>query len=487
MDCLKCGASIPEENAVYCGECGARLDGKKVCPSCEGLIDEKYAYCIYCGARADGKEPCKGCGTYFDGAFCSNCGTPAQVKKSVSAPVKASAAKTEEKPKNPVWKTIFAWIRSGAGLACVCFALIFVFLIGYDLSARALGETVGSMAAAEDKKLWYFFGDVYKELKDFKQAGAFKSDIPAAGLTIYAIMGTVLSAATLLGVVGCAIPAIIGFVKFATTRVENNGAKWGVRAALVYIGGAFAMYALDAIMMEMSVSGESVKAILLMDDATKAGIAICIVFLAIYAAGNLVRKGKEWKSGKTIAKFVLTACAAAFAIIVIAVDKSGLVGFKMTESGSVIEYALAQQYSNIMLVTIAEGAGVAFYNNNLGLISTSFAFSLVQQIMLIATIACAAILLLKGIFSTEENVKGKMCLSILLLVFAVVQMVSGIVCQNSMNQLMVNMANSAGSDLVEYNLVLGAAIVTVVFAVLNLGVQIASKVVEKKETVAEIE
>ncbi len=480
MECLKCGATVVEENAVYCCECGARLDGKKACPSCGEFIEEKYAYCVYCGARADGKSACPNCGAYHAGAFCPDCGASLQAKK----PVQKAAAKataTQSGNKSGVWEKVFAWIRSGAGIACTLFALIFVFLIGYTMKVTGSEDVMQSLGSSsmEDKNLFYYFGDAYKEIADMKNAAIFESSIPVTSAYIYAILGTLISALSIVGVVGFAIPAIIGFVKFAMSGEENHCAKWGVRSALAFLGGAAAMYTLDVMNMSLSYAGESGNAQVAYNGATKAGIALCIVFLAIYAVGNLVRKGKEWKSGKAIAFYVLTVCSAAFAIVVLAVDKSGFVGSKIIVAGeTLLSGTFSQFYNNTMLISMSELAGGAeFYNSNLGTISTSFAFSIVQQVLLIATVVCAVMLIGKFAFDTEDK-KSAMWLSICLVIFAVAQLVCGIVCQSCFHGVIVEL--EGGGDSLKCKLQLGKAIVAAVFALLNLGVQIARNAVAKK-------
>ena len=39
MECKKCSAVNPEE-AVFCRNCGKRLDGKVSCPACDAMNDE---------------------------------------------------------------------------------------------------------------------------------------------------------------------------------------------------------------------------------------------------------------------------------------------------------------------------------------------------------------------------------------------------------------------------------------------------------------
>ncbi len=541
MECLKCGATVVEENAVYCCACGARLDGKKDCPACGEQIDVSSTYCVYCGALTECKdESTKQEGvvgkrkegyflvryyniirfllTFFFGwigSFVINhtrlkpqgwksrtCayfflapltgGIYGLVASVANLTFKASADgnvgyfstnKIVEKPKKEI--DVFAWIRSGAGLACALFALIFVFLIGYTMQVTGSKQLIEMFGATEESKnLFHYFGDAYKDIADIKDAKMFESQIPVTAAYIYAILGTVISALTIVGVVGFAVPAIIGFVKFAMGGEENNGAKWGVRSALVFLGGAAAMYTLDVMNMRLSYAGVRCNAQVAYNGATKAGIILCIIFLAIYAVGNLIRKGKGWKSGKTIAFYALTVCAAAFAIVVFAVDKSGFVGSKIIVAGeTLLSGTFSQFYNNVMLVSMAElTAGAEFYNEHVATISTSFAFSIAQQVLLMATLVCGVALIGKYACNTEDK-KSALWLSICLAVFAVAQLVCGIICQSSFHTVIIEMA--AAGDMLKCKLQLGKAIVAVVFALLNLGVQIAQKaVVKNREEIA---
>ena len=73
MECKKCGAMLPEDGK-FCPMCGARADGKKICPSCRQSVAEEAVYCTYCGKRLDGKNVCAACGTAYAGNFCPQCG-----------------------------------------------------------------------------------------------------------------------------------------------------------------------------------------------------------------------------------------------------------------------------------------------------------------------------------------------------------------------------------------------------------------------------
>ncbi|MDE6075636.1 MAG: zinc ribbon domain-containing protein, partial [Clostridia bacterium] len=54
MQCKFCG-TVNSDDAVYCKNCGKRLDGKKNCPACGTVIDVDSVYCNACGTRVDGK------------------------------------------------------------------------------------------------------------------------------------------------------------------------------------------------------------------------------------------------------------------------------------------------------------------------------------------------------------------------------------------------------------------------------------------------
>ena len=49
MKCYKCQFENPNESS-YCMNCGARLDGKIMCPTCRTLVEKDETKCPKCGS-----------------------------------------------------------------------------------------------------------------------------------------------------------------------------------------------------------------------------------------------------------------------------------------------------------------------------------------------------------------------------------------------------------------------------------------------------
>ena len=101
MECKKCSAVNPEE-AVFCRNCGKRLDGKVSCPACDAMNDEDSNFCIHCGTKLSNKSICPSCNTVYEGNFCPACGktAPAQpqtrahkAKQTVTPPAACATSK----------------------------------------------------------------------------------------------------------------------------------------------------------------------------------------------------------------------------------------------------------------------------------------------------------------------------------------------------------------------------------------------------------
>lgn len=141
MECKKCGAMLPEDGK-FCPMCGARADGKKVCPSCRQSVAEEAVYCTYCGKRLDGKNVCAACGTAYAGNFCPQCGAAESSRPSV--PVCAAPARSAVKPSN--WKRVVDIVKSSVFLGGVFILFVCCFFIGIGGTVSATGPILPKSA-----------------------------------------------------------------------------------------------------------------------------------------------------------------------------------------------------------------------------------------------------------------------------------------------------------------------------------------------------
>ena len=52
MKCKNCGAEL-QDGAVFCRECGTKVDKKKFCRECGSELAEGVKFCPNCGAKID--------------------------------------------------------------------------------------------------------------------------------------------------------------------------------------------------------------------------------------------------------------------------------------------------------------------------------------------------------------------------------------------------------------------------------------------------
>lgn len=136
MICNKCGAENGE-GTVFCGTCGARLDGKIKCPTCGKYIDPSNVYCPECGARTDGKKPCPKCGTPVKNEqFCPTCGFSLKKPQPVNTAPTKKPDECEKKilqgdEKRNFLRSLGGWMMFASLIGAVVYllmSLVFVFM-----------------------------------------------------------------------------------------------------------------------------------------------------------------------------------------------------------------------------------------------------------------------------------------------------------------------------------------------------------------------
>lgn len=217
MVCKNCGATLIDE-AVFCNNCGTRVDGKKPCKKCGRLNDENNTFCIFCGERIDGKQTCSFCGATVEGKFCPHCGN-----KVGTTPTKQSALKNQpqQKEKPSFFNKLFGHIGQGSLILGVLLALIFVCFIGIRVSY----VEEGTIVARGKESLFYFFGKYYKAVRAIKNSLNTTTRLEIINITqlvVYGVTGTIIGAATLLCTFGFGIVAIVRYILWVTGKSEKK-------------------------------------------------------------------------------------------------------------------------------------------------------------------------------------------------------------------------------------------------------------------------
>ena len=481
MICKKCGKETLVDGAVYCATCGSRLDGKIQCNNCQQFNDENNAFCVFCGTRIDGKTVCKGCGELVDGAFCARCGTPV-------VPVSNSVDKKERQPVNPnkqrLWDKIFGLATGGVALAGAAFALIFVFFIGFGMKVlgnqQGVGQISGLTSTPESMNIFYFFGDAYKEIAEMKRslemAEVLCADMLIGNMYVYAVICTILAAATIGCVVGFAIPAIISYVKYATGKTEKINSKWAILTIVSFIAGVAMLYAQNYLSVDVYAQDyeyyETIyaKITLTPNALTMTGLVLCIVFASLWLVGKMVSFGGKWKEKAFIKQMVCTAISVGLVSALLAVWQHVTLGTKMLFEGEEEVYALTtifapatnNTYFLSMAESLLEGNKIYTYEPNL------LAFYACNIVMMFVSIG-GTIGVVGCLKTKSSTLEGKeytgLIFSIITFVFMVAALILLIVMQANMEKIIeVGME----TDSVKFTYQYGGCIAALILAGLNL-------------------
>ncbi len=292
MLCKKCGKEAVE-GAIFCGDCGGRLDGKIACISCGKLNEDVNAYCNFCGARIDGKTTCKNCGTAYESKFCPTCGQQAAATSKVCEEKQPASSES-------LLKKICKIVGGASVMLGVFFSMLFVFFVGLELSQSTGG-------ALEKIDIFYFFGDAYKEIDELATGSMldwFALRTESYHL-LYCIVGTVLSSLTLLSVVSFGTVAIVKYALSWAKKTEDKSHGWAIATIVSFLAGTALFYAYNAATVGISgsslgaLAGQAAETSTSFNGGAIAGIVLSAVALGVGLIFRYVRVGGGvWKGSK---------------------------------------------------------------------------------------------------------------------------------------------------------------------------------------------
>ncbi len=458
MICNTCGAENPEE-AVYCMQCGNRLDGKKVCPKCGGLVDGAANFCMICGYRFSAPAT----------AITPPSPTtlPADALAAAPVPVFEAVPADDAPAEAPNKKSVFniLGICGGAmALVSVFFSLIFVFCIGLSLTNGRTSE--GNMM------IYDYFYKVYDNIGAVLSMYTKDTGPLEASLYTPAVICTIVASLAFL-----AVPTFTAFAGVFFAKQMRDGKKrpffvCAVAAYASFLVAACTIYAFSS----AGVGGSSLSSSLASSEisfsfngATTAGIALGGVFLGLATALLAASRGKEFVKPKTI---VTTAIALVCIIPIV-------LGFLFTKQPQITAtYASGSSdvYIDINAITACSVIGIMYINNVQ--LATPFGeltvavLAAILQICILVLLAVVFIRTLRAI--AQEKKSSGIVLSAVLSGASILNLVLNIVFPFLFDSYVFQDSTS----VLSYSYV--APIVVLIMAQLILIASIANKIVGKK-------
>ncbi|MCD8200458.1 MAG: zinc ribbon domain-containing protein [Clostridia bacterium] len=415
--CKHCGTEN-DDTAVFCKDCGKRVDGNTVCPTC-GKMTEDDTFCIYCGNPLDGRKKCVRCGTLFEGFYCTECGLPAGGKKAVRDGRLRFPQKSRPRPDTSfterdvaaeenlsAWKKILSLVLVCVALAAIVTVFVLTFFTGAVYEVTGYGLSVsGADMNTEKYTLFHFFGKAYSSIKEADIEGA----VLASSYTI-SVLGTVVSAAMILVMTVMTVITVSKLVCRLMGRPVKHTERYVILTYFLYV--AFVLVFRNLLAINTSVAGVNVT--LDLNTASVVGLALGGSLVGVYFVGQIVIRGRALLETGGIAKIVPSAVCAAFLIVAVCLLSGATCGF--TEEDSYFEYTYRYNYLYYTILSDAEGYEIYIYSFFAELLSIGF-----------ITLACLAISDLLSVAmgtGTVSQTTGRdiaaFVVGILLLAFAVV-------------------------------------------------------------------
>ncbi|MDE7181656.1 MAG: zinc ribbon domain-containing protein [Clostridia bacterium] len=525
MNCKFCGTENYDE-ATFCRKCGKRLDGLIICPECGRENPDDSIFCSYCGTRLTDIKICEECGTAYEGDFCPVCNasdddveraaniddgldedlfedeTPetegsnfgalayADATENAHAGATVGGATVAEDDKKNGWKKWVLLAGSIVGLLGVLLTVLFSFLVtvtpyGAYKELSAYPEYYSHYGSYTVSLKW-LFGDAWDVLKEKTDAIDAIPSLAALNFVdgyklaydveayVPLLFTFVIFISTIITVLVHAIIAIVRYVGELRGKPNKGVLKPTLSAFFTYILGACLIRSMWASSTKMSVMGVSESAGYHFGGATVAGIALTSVFLALFLGSRIAVNYKSVLKVRNLVSLSACALAIVFVSVIWSQATGAVVGAKVSISG----YKASSKYS---MLQVLQMLGLSNFEAHMAPDGDVHGYTLLAVMCIFSIVAVSLVSsasmqsLTKHLNNAvSEEKKSTLSEAIVLTIFSVIFLVVAVVIVNEVFKIM------GTEDAEGTKKIYGAAVVVLVFAVLNLGVSIADIVLRNK-------
>ena len=319
-----------EEDAVFCKQCGKRLDGKVVCPDCGKLTPEDGCFCQNCGADLRNRETTgkntsetEPCPNHDANSDCRQ--TTDSSKQTANTSADPAVKKVRCEKARRFTFTLSGYIAAAGAL----FAFVFVFLIGLKFKVvgnerqfTGLLEELG--VSAEKESIWYFF---YESFEDAKSLLASLSSYDGA-------YSAAVWVQTVLSVVAFGAITAVKVVKNLLYGREDNFFPFALATVFSFLFGCAALLRLNCLNLKIRSGSTFASVQTCLTAPAVVGIVFSSVLTGLAVLGRLACNVKKHPSHHLIARKLSAALCVALTLVTAILAGNVLFTVKMSDGGS---------------------------------------------------------------------------------------------------------------------------------------------------------
>ncbi len=253
MNCLNCGTENSDE-AVFCRQCGARMDGKIICPNCsaENVADSNF--CIICGQNLS------------------------QPTTTVPTPENVIPVAENQRIETTIgWKSTVSTLSGIFAMLGLLFSVLFTFFIGIKVNgSTGILDSIPSATTPNQMDIFYYFGDAYKtlDLIDTKLP-----DFTATSLYFPIILATVVFASLLLAMIIMGILTIVRYYFYVTKKSKKDHYSMVIATYFLYIFGVLMFFVFNNSVYSLKQNTATYSVGCGVNDLTTTGITLSTIFV----------------------------------------------------------------------------------------------------------------------------------------------------------------------------------------------------------------